>query len=169
MTTPSGFPRSALQWFGAARGAVADRVNTGGFYQALRDAGATFGAAQGGLSFGDVNQLRSSAAALRNAQEAFQRAPDGSGLDASHIGVTPYARSLADRNAVPIFHVGINLTTADMSTGQTSTDYRIVQFTGSLPSTKGELMEQLANDAQGLADTYGATYVGHDVVEVLAA
>lgn len=167
MTTPSGLSGYALAFFGAARGAVAQRVNTAGFYQALRDAGATIGTSQGGLSFSDVNALRSSAAGIRNAQEAFGRAPSEYAIDASMIGRVPYGRPLAEQNAQPMFTVGINLHTAD-SEGEITSDYRAIRFTGQLPATKADLEALIAQDAEALADTYNAQYAGHDILEILA-
>lgn len=168
MTTPSGLPIRALQFFGAARGAVNQRVSTRDFYAALNAAATQFGLESHGLTFQNVNQLRSAAASVRNAAEALARAPETNAISAQEIGVTPYARSQADRNAMPIYHVGINLTTSDMQTGETTTDYRRVRFTGQLPATKGELMRFLAQDAEALAETYGNDYVGHQLVEILA-
>lgn len=168
MTTPSGFPLRALYFWGAARGAVAQRVGTADFYAALNNAATAFGLPGHGLSFQTVNQLRSAAATVRNASERFDRAPAGNAIDASMIGVPPYARSLDAQAAMPVYHVGINLTTADMQTGEQSTDYRIVQFTGQLPATKADLLAQVQLDAEQLASVYGTDYVGHDVQEILA-
>lgn len=168
MTTPSGLPRAALQYYPAARGAVGQRASTADFYQALRDAGTTFGPNAGALSFTDVNALRSAAAQERNAAERFQRAPDHYAVDASMISRAPYGRELAAQAAMPIYQVGINLTTAHTETGDETSRYVTVQFTGQLPATKAELMEQIGLDAQAYADNYGESYAGHDVVEIRA-
>lgn len=167
MTTPSGLSRYALAFFGAARGAVAQRVNTAGFYQALRDAGATIGTTAGGLSFQDVNGLRGAAAQIRNAQTQFERAPAEYAIDASMIGRVPYGRSLDEQAAQPMYTVGIQLHTADVN-GEISSDYRAIRFTGQLPATKADLESLIAQDAEALADTYNAQYAGHDVLEILA-
>lgn len=168
MTTPSGLPRAALQFWGAARGAAADRANTRDFYQALRDAGATIGGGEGGLSISDVTQLRSAAARVRNAAETLARAPEVNAIDASMIGAPPYGRDLASQAALPIYQVGITLHTFDFVEGVVSSDYRQVRFTGQLSLTKGELFDAVAQDAEALADTYGQVYTGHDVHEILA-
>lgn len=167
MTTPSGMSRYALAFFGAARGAVAQRISTAGFYQALRDAGATIGTSQGGLSFQDVNALRSSAAQIRNAQDAFNRAPAEYAIDATMIGRVPYGRPLGEQATQPMFTIGIQLHTADLN-GEISSDYRAIRFTGQLPATKADLESLIAQDAEALADTYNAQYAGHDVLEILA-
>lgn len=169
MTAPSGLPLSALQYWATARGAVGARLSTADFYQALRDAAVTFPGNASIPNFTTVNQLRSAAVSVRNAQEAFQRSPDSNAIDASMIGRVPYGRSLDAQAALPIYHVGINLTTADMDTGEATTNYRMVQFTGSLPATKDELLRAIGQDAEALADTYGQLYAGHDVIEILAA
>jgi hypothetical protein len=168
MTTPSGLPLAALQFWGAARGAVNDRASTAQFYAALNAAAGSFNLESHGLSFQTVNQLRSSAASVRNASERFARAPEGNAIDSTMIGVTPYARSLGAQADMPVFHVGIYLTTADSETGEQSTDYRILQFTGGLPATKAALLAAAQQDAEQLALDYGVDYVGHTVNEILA-
>lgn len=168
MTTPSGLPRAALQFWGAARGAVANRVSTAGFYQALHDAAGGFGLDAHGLTFSDVTQLRSAAVRVRNAAEAFDRAPASYAIDHRMIGQVPYGRDLAAQAATPIYQVGVNLTTVDLETGETSTDYRQVRFTNSLPATKQDLLDAIQQDAEALADTYGQAYAGHSITEVLA-
>lgn len=167
MTTPSGLPRRALAFFPSARGAAAQRMSTADFYQALRDAGATFGNAPGGLSFQDVNQLRGAATGLRNAAERLARAPESNAIDATMIGVTPYARGLAEQATMPLYHVGVTLNTIT-NEGDEQSRYTVVQFTGQLPPTKGELFAAVQRDAQALADAYEEQYAGHSVVEILA-
>lgn len=167
MTTPSGLPLSTLQYWGAARGAVANRVSTADFYGALRDAATSFGAESHGLSFQEVNQLRSAAVGVRNAAERFSRAPEANAIDARMIAVPPYARSQDARNDQPIYQVGITLHTAN-DDGEVSSDFRYVRFTGQMNLTKGDLLQLIQEDAEALADTYGTTYVGHDVAELLA-
>lgn len=169
MTTPSGLPLSALQYWAVARGSVAGRDSTAQFYDKLREAAVQFGDVGKIPDFATVTQLRSAAVSVRNAQERFQRSPTGNNIDASQIGSVPYGRSLEAQATMPIYHVGLNLTTADRDTGETTTEYRVVQFTGSLPDTKEELLGLVGQDAQALADTYGSTYIDHNVVEILAA
>lgn len=67
---------------------------------------------------------------------------------------------------MPIFTVGITLHTADED-GQVSSGYRQIRFTGQLPATKSDLLSLVQQDAEALADTYGAQYAGHDVLEIL--
>lgn len=167
MTTPSGFPQRALQYWGTARGAVAQRVSTADFYQALNDAATTFGLESHGLTFQEVNQLRSAAAGVRNAAERFDRAPDTNAIDARMIGVVPYARSLDARNDQPIYQVGVNLHTTDLD-GNTDTRFVYVRFTGQMNLTKGDLLQLVQQDAEQMALDYGVQYAGHDVLELQA-
>lgn len=167
MTTPSGLPQKALQFYGVARGAVANRVSTADFYGALNDAASQFGLEGHGLDFATVTQLRSAAVRVRNAQEAFDRAPGGSAITGDQIGVEPYARSQADRNDSPIYQVGINLHTTDQE-GNVSTDYRRINLVGQLNMTKDDLLTLVQQDAEAMAQIYGTEYAGHDVLELLA-
>lgn len=169
MTTPSGLPLSALQFWGAARGAVAGRASTAEFFQALRDAADQFGGSTSVPDFRTANQLRSAAASVRNASEAFQRSPGSNVIDASMIGRVPYGRDLSAQASAPLYHVGIQLTTADPTTGETTTAYRTVQFSGAMVMTKNELLAAAGQDAEALADTYNQMYVGHEIIEILAA
>lgn len=167
MTTPSGLPLSALQYWGAARGAVANRVSTADFYAALNSAAASFGAESHGLSFQDVNKLRSAAVGVRNAADRFSRAPDSNAIDARMIGVVPYARPQDDRNALPIHQVGLTLHTVDLEGNQDSR-FVYVRFTGQMDPTKGDLLQLVQQDAEQMAIDYGVEYAGHDVHELLA-
>lgn len=167
MTTPSGLPLSALQYWGAARGAAAQRVSTADFYAALNNAAASFGAESHGLTFQQVNQLRSAAVGVRNAAERFQRAPEVNAIDARMIGVVPWARGLDARNALPIYQVGINLHTVDLD-GNQDTRFVYVRFTGQLDITKSDLLTFVQQDAEQMALDYGVQYAGHDVLELQA-
>lgn len=167
MTTPNGLPLSALQFLGVARGAVAGRASTAEFYQALKDAAATFPGDQSIPTFRAANQLRSAAVQMRNAADAFQSAPAETAITPDRIGVAPYARSLAEQAAAPIFTVGINLHLADNETGEITSQYTQVRFTG-VAMTKGNLLELVQQDAEALADNYGMAYAGHDVLELVA-
>lgn len=169
MTTPSGLPLSALQFWGAARGAVAGRASTAEFFQALRDAADQFGGATSVPDFRTANQLRSAAASVRNAGEAFQRSPGSNVIDAAQIGRVPYGRDLSAQASMPLYHVGVELTTFDVETYRYNTDYRTVQFAGTMVMTKDELLAAVGQDAEALAETYGQFYSSHRVVEILAA
>lgn len=168
MSRVSGLSNRALAFYGAARGAVALRASTAEFFQAITDAAQAFGYESHGLSFAEVNQLRSAAVRVRNAADRFNRADGSTVLDASMIGREPYGRSLDQQAAQPLYHVTITLHTADPMTGDISSEFRRVQFAGDLAISKDDLLAALDQDAQQLADTYGQTYAGHDVIEILA-
>lgn len=167
MTTPSGLPVSALQYWGVARGAVSARASTAEFYGALNDAAESFGNGGHGLSFQEVNQLRSAAVGVRNASESFLKTAADTVISARQIAVPPYARSQDDRNSSPMYSVGIMLHTMD-DEGETTSAYRQIRFTGQMDFTKGDLLALVQQDAEALADAYSQQYAGHDVVELVA-
>lgn len=167
MTTPSGLSRRAIAFLGAARGAVAQRATTAEFYTALRAHATALQLDELGLTFHEVTQLRSAAARMRNAQDRFQAAPEANAIEANQIGRAPYGRSLDQQAAMPIYSVGITLQTMD-NEGEVTTRYTQVRFTDNLPSTKGELLTAVQQDAEALADNYNEQYAGHAIVEVLA-
>lgn len=167
MTTPSGFNRRSLLFYGAARGAVAVRASTAEFVAALRAGASQLGLDELGLNLQAINALRSAAVAQRTAQENFQAAPEVNAIDASMIGQVPYGRGLAEQAALPIYEVGIQLHTTD-DTGEVTSRYTSVRFTGQLEMTKADLLAQVQQDAEALADNYGESYAGHDVVEITA-
>lgn len=167
MTTPSGLPTKALQYWGVAMGAAEQRANTADTWAAIRDASAQFGNDRLGLSLQDFNQLRSAATGVRNSSERLNRAPEANTIDQSMIGLTPYARSQADRNATPQWSARfLHLTTN--TEGDETEEWRMVRFTGQLPTTVGELMTAVQQDAQALADKYGTEHVSFSGLALLA-
>src|SRR5487761_1974693 len=134
MTTPSGLPLKALQFWGTTRGAVAQRLDTAGVWAAINSHADSLGLAKAGINLQTFNQLRGAAAQVRNASDAFNSSPGGSAVTSEHIGLTPCARSLGDRNNTPQWLVGFTHVTANME-GEESEQYRVVRFTGTLPPT----------------------------------
>lgn len=167
MTTPSGLPLKALQFWGTVRGTVAERGSTADVWAAINSHAANLGLESTGLTLQSFNQLRSAAVSVRNSGEAFRDAPGGSAVTAEHIGLTPYARPLADRNATPQWLVGFTHITAD-DEGNESEQYRTVRFTGQLPATKNDLLNAVTQDAEALADQYNSNFIGIDNPELLA-
>lgn len=167
MTTPSGLPLKALQYWGTVRGAVAQRASTADVWAAINDYAANQQMTSTGVSLQDFNQLRSAAVGVRNAGERLAKAPAGNAIDSSMIGVTPYARAQTERNNTPQWSVGIYHTTSN-DAGDESTDYRMVRFTGQLPATKADLELAIEQDAEALAEKYGRTHVAVESYELLA-
>lgn len=167
MTTPSGLPQRDLQYWGTIRGGVAQRESTAQLWGRINDVATTLGMPSAGLSLNSFNQMRSSAAGIRNSSERLAAAPGEYALDAQFIGSTPYARSLQAQADAPQWRVGFQHTTTNEA-GDETTDYRSVRFTGQLPATLDDLHRVLGQDAEALADKYGTYHVGYDSVEILA-
>lgn len=166
MTSPSGLPLKALQFWGATQGAVANRGSTADVWAAINAAAAANGMASPDLSLGDFNRLRSMAAGVRNSSEAFGRGQIGSAITSDMIGTPPWARPLGEQNALQMTQVTFLHTTTD-GAGNLFNDYRSVMFTGPLPATKAELLDQLNEDSQALADKYDSAHVAIDNIALL--
>lgn len=166
VTTPSGLSRSALQYWGVASGAVADRAGTADVWAAINAHATSMGRDTAGLSLSDFNQLRSAAAGVRNSGEALAAGRAESAITGDMIGTPPWARTLGEQNAQPLFQARFQHTTTDLD-GNESTDWRTVTFSGGLPATHGDFMTALGHDAEALADKYGTAHVGIDSITLL--
>lgn len=161
MTTPSGLPTKALQYWGVARGAAAIRANTADTWAAINNYAQSQGQQSAGISLQAFNQLRSAATRVRNADEAFAAAPHETSMDPNWSSSPPWARELGLQAAVPQWQVQFDHTTQDED-GIQSTNRRTVVFTGSLPPTKGDVIDQVNQGAEALADNYGNQHVSAD-------
>ena len=167
LTTPSGLPIRALQYWGVVQGAAAQRLTTQQTWQAIRDAAAANGMDSPGIGLMSVNKLRAAANDVRNSSIRFNTALDDYTLTGDMIGLTPYARSLAERNAAPEIHAKVLHSTMNIATGEINEDWRIVRFTGALPSGVGEMRTLIEQDMQMLAEKYNSTHVGVSSIELL--
>lgn len=158
MTTPSGLPRKALQWWGAAMGAVSQRASTADVWAAINAAAAAQGQATAGINLRGFNALRSAAVQVRNSSEALAFGSDTAPVDVTMIGRAPWGRPIGDQNAAPQYQIRFLHTTTDEN-GDEQSNYRTVVFTGQLPSSKSALLEQTERDAEALADKYNSEHV----------
>ena len=167
MTTPSGLPTKALQFWGVASGAVADRQSTAEVWAAINTAATNMGMDSPGLSLRDFNTLRSHAASVRNASEALASGFVDSQITGEMIGTPPWARSLDERNAAPLYQARFLHDTADAE-GNITSDWRTVVFSSGLPPTLSAFNDALGQDAQALADKYNTEHVGVSQVTIMA-
>lgn len=158
MTTPSGLPKKALQWWGVASGAVNQRASTADVWAAINSAAAAQGQDSAGITLQGFNQLRSAAVQVRNSAAALTAGQDANGIDASMIGKAPWGRPIGDQNAAPQYQLRFLHTTTDMA-GNEESAYRTIVFTGQLSATKAELLAQVERDAEALADKYNTDHV----------
>lgn len=159
MTTPSGIPIRSLQYWGTVSGTVNQRGSTADVWQGIKDAAAANGLDAPGLSLGDFNRLRSAAVGVRNANEAFNRLAPADSLQAPQIAMAPWARSLAEQDALGKFQVRFLHTSTDAE-GNESSAYKFTVFTGALPATKGDLLNVVDQAGQAMADEYETEFVG---------
>lgn len=165
MTTPSGLPRKALQYWTSVYGAVNQRASTADVWAAIRNQVESVHGSSFGITLQDFNQLRSQAVAVRNSVEHFNGSPLESGLTGESIGQVPWQRDQGTRNASPIYQVRFAHTTVNEQ-GDESTDYRSVTFTGGLPETKQALIDAVNRDAEALADNYDTQHVSISGLQV---
>lgn len=166
MTTPSGLPIRALQYWGVASGAVAARATTAEVWAAINAAAQANGQESAGLTLGDFNKLRSAAAGVRNASEYLAQGNPESVIEDAMIGSPPWARPLSEQNAAPMFQARFLHTTAD-DEGNESADWRTVTFSSGLPPTLDAFHTALQQDAEALADKYNSQHVDVDSITIM--
>lgn len=165
MTTPSGIPRSALQYWGTVRGAVGQRASTADVWAAINAHAATQGRETAGITLQGFNAMRSRAVQVRNAAEALNSGLGGSQIEGHMLGNVPWQRDLNAMNAMPMYQATFTHTTANLD-GEESSETRTVTFTGALPGTLDDFNTALNHDAEALADKYGTVHVGITDIEL---
>lgn len=167
MTTPSGLPLKALQYWGAAYGAVQQRASTADVWAAINNQAGSVGSESAGVNLQTFNQLRSQAVGVRNAVESFDANTGEHAITGDQVGNVPWQRDQGTRNAAPKFQVTFLHETSDLE-GNVTEQYRSVYFTGPLLMTKQELLDQIERDAEALADNYNSVHIGTSGHQVYA-
>lgn len=153
--------------YGAIQEAVNQRAGMGEILAAVRGAYANMPGPTPPINPADVAQLRSFAAAQRNASENLAAAPGEWGLSSDMISQTPWARDLATQAAAPEWQVRFQQTVAD-ELGQVTTNWRSVILTGTLPATVQALYDEVEASAEAMANEYGVTHRGISSLQILA-
>lgn len=155
-----------MAYWGAIEGATRNGATTAEVWQAVRDAASSLGYDSHGATIQDIAKLRSRAVSMVRADRALERSANNEAVRAETFAVAPYARDLAERNTTAMYQVRIQHTTE--TDGRIETNFRTITFTGSLPSTIGELRDQVEQDAEAMADQYHVAHVSVSGISILA-
>ena len=141
------------QLYGVIQRAVRDRESTAEIWGAVRREAERLGVALPQGMFQAVNTMRSLAAGLRVTSERLAKAEAITPLTAEFIGQQVYMRGGDNPLSGSSYHVRFQVprTVGDETTMETYT----MQFDGALPSTVGELYDELSFYVDQLAGDYG--------------
>jgi len=151
--------------WGSIEAAVSQRASTADLWQAVREA-----AAQGNLDITGVNAidlggLRSMGAQIRNAAANLASATAGASIEGSMVAQAPWARPLAEQNALGMYQV--RYLHSVLEDGEAVTAWRTSVFEGAIPATVEGLMAAVTEDAQAVADSHGTSHIGVSGVQIL--
>ena len=122
-----------------------------------------FSGVSGGIA--SMNELRGTAARIRDSAARFARLDPSNQLGADVIAPDINAQSIAGRSITPVYRVRFTQTVETL-TGQLATTTRTISFPFQLPSTKADLLAELEINAQSMAETYGEQHVGLTDIEI---
>jgi hypothetical protein len=158
--------RQLLLYWGNIQQSVSARASTADLWANVKAAAAAEGNSLGGVRMTDMNGLRSIAASQRSAMDNLQAARVDSVITGNMLGRDLSSRGLTDQSLAPRFLVRFE---HDVTVGgQLQTFWRSSFFDGSLPTTKGDLMSAVNQDAQALADDYDVTHAGVGRIQISA-
>lgn len=151
--------RRLSQFYGSILSGTAGGLTTRDLWSAVQSAAVgQYGQALSGITIQDMNVLRGLAGAQLNASREFMNAAPEQGITAQMWANELDQRPYAERQAAPQWVVRFEHTFVTPE-GETTTDWRSTVW-DELPITKADLLDTLAEDAEGLADDYGTTNVG---------
>jgi hypothetical protein len=150
--------RKLLLYWGNIQQSVTARASTADLWAAVRSAAAAEGTPLSGVRIQDMNGLRSIAASMARSQRDLAALRPDSVITGAMIGRDLSSRPLTDQALAPRYLVRFEHDV--LVDGQLQTVWRSSFFDGALPSTKGDLLNALEQDAVAMADDYGTTHVG---------
>jgi hypothetical protein len=108
------------------------------------------------------------ASRMNNASTAFQNATSEQVITPNMVATPPWARELQEQATYPLYHVKFYYTYLDAA-GNEQTDIKTSAISRGLPSTVGELTEQVQLDAEAFASKYGHQFISalpYQILEV---
>lgn len=165
--------KALLPFWGNIQSAVSQRVSTADLWAAVREASAAEGVVLRGVSATDMSGLRGLAASQRNGSQSFDTARPDQVITGQMIAQDLSSRSLQDQALAPSWIVRFE---QDLNvSGRLMTVWRSSVFEGSLPITKGDLMNTLDTDAEQLLaassggiDATSAVHIGIGRIQIVA-
>lgn len=145
-------PKPAAFW-GPIQAAVRQRATTAEIWDAIRGYAADQNVPLPAGLFGEVNRMRSLAAGLRISSERLASARPDDAITSRMVGTQLYARNALERALGPAYHIRFELSTTGPD--GPSIGWYTVEYSGGVPATVGQLMAELEQYAEGLADSYG--------------
>lgn len=157
MANPVTTPAPAGYW-GVIQSAAAQKLTTAALWQQISE----FEAAQGitrptGL-FLAVSAMRALAVTQRIAGSIFSKAGESDALTSDMIAQDINARPLGDQALSPLYVVRFEASTLT-DVGE-STQWLSVMYQGTLPATKGELLDSITDAGVDLSTGYGSVFTG---------
>lgn len=158
--------RKLLLYWGNIVQSVSARAPTALLWQDVRAAAAAEGQDLSGVRLTDMNGLRSIAASQRVAGQTLAAARVDAVIDAGMIGRDLDSRSLQEQQLAPRWRVRFEQDV--IVSGSLKTVWRTSYIDGILPSTKADVLSQVEQDAQALADDYDEVHAGVGTVQITA-
>lgn len=157
-------PAAAMAFWGTIQAAVAERASTAQIWEAITERSAQLGLPIPPGMFQQVNEIRSTAAQLRNGSEALSAAPASNRIEGSYLAHLPYGAPEGQRAGPRIFDVRVAYTA--VRGGNPETGFVTLRYTGGLPATVGELRSEAEDIAASLVEGYGASFTGTGAIEI---
>lgn len=140
-------------------GGAAQRLSTADLFVNIRARAAELGLPSVGVGASAVSTLRGYASRMIGSARALNAAADALALTSEHVAEAPWARTLAEQNTMPIYHVSFDHT-IQLDDGSTVTKRQNLTITGTLPGTVGDLRDLVASEAALMAAEGGAADSG---------
>lgn len=147
-----------LGYWGIIQAASEQRLTTAALWQSISAYEQAQGISRPAGLFQAVSQLRSLAVSQREAAGTLAKAGDADALTADMISQAVNARPLGEQSLAPNYIARVEVSV--LTNEGASTQWLSVMFQGGLPTTKGDLIDQVTQAAAGMATGYGSVFTG---------
>jgi len=131
-------------------GGAAAGLSTSDLFANIRQRASDLGLPSVGIGASVISTLRSYASRMVSTANKLNASDPTTPISAGLIAQPPWSRSLAEQSSMPVYNVGF-LHTVQTDEGETLSVWQTMVFTGTIPSTVGELQDAVASEAQRLA------------------